>query len=56
MDSVEQEKHCNVKLLDRRRLSLDFLEKCLLEFNEIYDELKGTQDILYISTVPENNK
>ena len=42
METVKNLRQANVAETHERKFNLDFLEKYLLEFNEIYDELKGT--------------
>ena len=41
METAKDKSQCKV-VENERKLNFDFLEKYLLEFNEIYDELKGT--------------
>ena len=42
METVKNLRQANVAETHERKFNFDFLEKYLLEFNEIYDELKGT--------------
>ena len=42
METVKNLRQANVVETHERKFNFDFLEKYLLEFNEIYDELKGT--------------
>ena len=42
METVRNKSQSKVVEAHESKLNLDFLEKYLLEFNQIYDELKGT--------------
>mgnify|MGYP006975909028 CR=1 FL=1 len=42
METVKNLRQANVAETHERKFNFDFLEKYLLEFNEIYDELKCT--------------
>ena len=41
METVKNRSQSDVVEAHERKFNLDFLEKYLLEFNEIYNELKG---------------
>ena len=41
METDHKKSQCNIVELNERKFNMDFLEKYLLEFNEIYNELKG---------------
>ena len=42
METAKNLRQANVAETHERKFNFDFLEKYLLEFYEIYDELKGT--------------
>ena len=41
MEADNKKSLCNIVEINKRKFNMDFLEKYLLEFNEIYNELKG---------------
>lgn len=41
MEADNKKSQCNIVEINERKFNMDFLEKYLLEFNEIYNELKG---------------